>query len=29
VKVIASIWPYILVAISVTGFIYQFWLARP
>ncbi len=29
VKLIASIWPYILVAVAVTGFLYQFILARP
>jgi hypothetical protein len=29
VKLIAALWPYVLVAISVTGFLYQFCLAHP
>jgi hypothetical protein len=28
-KQIAKLWPYVLVAISLTGFLYQFLLARP
>jgi hypothetical protein len=29
VKRIAHFWPYILIAISVTGFLYQYLLASP
>ncbi len=28
-KRIASIWPYVLVAVAVTGLLYQFWLTHP
>ena len=27
-KWIAWVWPYALIAIAVTGFIYQFWSGR-
>jgi len=28
-KVIAAMWPYLLLALAVTGLLYQFVLARP
>jgi hypothetical protein len=28
-KRIVGFWPYILIAVSVTGFVYQFWSGRP
>jgi hypothetical protein len=29
VKRIAGLWPYVLVAISLTGLAYQFWIGQP